>query len=43
MGDIQDTIPDNLEDPFDDDFLDNGMGEFGSDLSSLGEEDGLPF
>lgn len=40
---IQDTIPEISEDPFDDDFLDNGLGEFGSDLSSFDDEDSLPF
>lgn len=38
----QDVIPENIEDPFDDDFMSNGFGEFGSDLSSF-EDDGMPF
>ena len=39
---LQDTIPDNMQDPFDDDFMSNGLGEFGSDLSSFDGDDGLP-
>lgn len=34
-----DTIPENVEDPFDDDFMNNGFGEFGSDLGSFAEDD----
>jgi single-strand DNA-binding protein len=34
-----DTIPENLEDPFDDDFMSNGFGEFGSDLGSFADDD----
>lgn len=39
---IEDVIPTDLRDPFDDDFLSNGFGEFESDLSSL-SDDSMPF
>jgi single-strand DNA-binding protein len=39
---VQDTFPENLTDPFDDEFLDNGLGEFESDLGSM-DGDELPF
>jgi len=35
----QDTIPENSDDPFDEDFMNNGLGEFGSDLSSIDDDD----
>lgn len=41
-----DTIPQVSDDPFDDPFLGNDIGEFGSDLSfdgTDGEDEGLPF
>jgi len=42
VSQVLDTIPENLDDPFDDAFLDNGLGEFESDLS-FQSNDGLPF